>query len=210
MTEKQKRRLLIGLKSLKERYTGNVGGETDIEYADNLVSEDEFTAAVKPERNVVAKTFDTQGDFDSYANQRRGIEMTPKEQQAVITEQIPKPSTPSTPSNQLQQPIPNNNKDITINDPIRITKSITFSDDTEGADILADFIEKLELQKSKPTQQDKFFIKYEITDNFGKNETTIIKKLKEGNQFCWTAFSKHESAEEEGNPENSDKESERI
>ena len=40
------------------------------------------------------------------------------------------------------------------------------------------------------------------------NDTTIIKKLKEGNQFCWTAFSKHESAEEEGNPEGSeDKES---
>lgn len=140
MTLEQKKKVLKLLYSMKE---GNIGGETDITNADNLVAEDEFTGATEQERNVIAKTFDTKADFDSYTNQRRGIEMTPKEQQAVLTY-----------------------KDAT------------------------------------PTQKDRFFIKYETTDDFGNNATTIIKKLKEGNnQFCWTAFSKHETAEEEGKPE---------
>ena len=147
MTMEQKKLILGILKNVKEEYTGNVGGETDITYADNLVSEDEFTAAIKPERNVIAKTFDTHADYDSYVNQRRGIEMTPKEQQAVLG-----------------------------------------------------------FKKANPTQQDKFFIKYETTDAFGQNNTTTIKKLKEGNQFCWTAFSKYETAEEEGNPEDDETE----
>lgn len=136
MTMEQKKRLLIALKALREEVTGNVGGETDIANADNLVSEEET------ERNVVAKTFDTQSDFDSYVNQHRGIEMTAKEQQAVLG-----------------------------------------------------------YKNAKPTQQDKFFVKYETTDGFGNNTTTVIKKLREGNQFCFTAFSKHETAEEEGQPE---------
>ena len=55
MSEDQKRKLLVGLRRFKEEYTGNVGGETDIANADNLVAEDEFTSAIKPERNVVAK-----------------------------------------------------------------------------------------------------------------------------------------------------------
>jgi hypothetical protein len=97
------------------------------------------------ERNVVAKTFDTKSDFDSYVNQRRGIEMTPQEQQSILN-----------------------------------------------------------YKEAKPTQQDKFFVKYETTDDFGNNTTTVIKKLKEGNQFCWTAFAKHETAEEEGKPEGSE------
>lgn len=146
MTEDQKKRLLTALKSLKETFgnplsqtTGNVGGETDIVNADNLVAEDVPEAT---ERNVVAKTFDTEGDFDSYVNQHRGIEMTSKEQQAVLG-----------------------------------------------------------YKNAKPTQQDKFFVKYETTDAFGTNDTTVIKKLKEGNQFCWTAFSKHQNSEDEGKPE---------
>lgn len=143
MTLDQKSRLLKTLHSLKEEYTGNIGGETDISNADNLqVNEDEFTSQVKPERNVVAKTFDTHADFDSYINQRRGIEMTPKEIQSIIG-----------------------------------------------------------FQKAKPTQQDKFFVKFEKTDDFGNNSTTVIKKLREGNQFCWTAFSKNETAEDEGKPD---------
>lgn len=146
MSEDQKRKLLVGLRRFKEEYNGNVGGETDIANADNLVAEDEFTAAVKPERNVVAKTFDTEGDFDSYIKQRRGIEITSKEQQAVLS-----------------------------------------------------------YAKTRPIQRDRFFIRYETTDDFGNNDTTVIKKLKEGNQFCWTAFSKHETAEEEGKPEGSEK-----
>ncbi len=143
MTNEQKSRLLVGLRKLKEQTIGNIGGETDISADGNMmVSEDEFTANVEPERNVVAKTFDTHSDFDSYVNQRRGLEMTPKEQQSIIG-----------------------------------------------------------YQKAKPTQQDKFFAKYEKTDSFGNNTTTVIKKLREGNQFCWTAFTKNETAEDEGKPD---------
>jgi hypothetical protein len=145
MTEKQKRQLLIGLRKIRKEYTGNVGGETDIQNADNLqVNEDEFTAATKPEPNVISKTFDTEADFDSYVHQRRGIEITPKELESI-----------------------QNFKD------------------------------------AKPIELDRFHVKYETTDNFGNNNTTVIKKLKEGNQFCWTAFSKYETAEEEGTPETS-------
>lgn len=209
MTTEQKGRLLEVLKGLREEYTGNVGGETDIRNADNMmVAEDEFTAAIKPERNAIAKTFDTKGDFDSYVNQRRGIEMTKKERDALmISEQAPAPAMaakPATPSNQPAPAAPQEpegEEDVTVDDTIRITKSITFIDETDGANILSDLIEKLELHKAQPTYQDKFLIKYEVTDDFGDNDTTVIKKLKEGNQFCWTAFSKHETAEEEGKPE---------
>lgn len=148
MTEEQKRKLLIGLRRMREEYTCNVGGETDIVNPDNFVAEDEFTgtgvtgASGNSEPNVVAKTFDTNADFDSYVNQRRGIEMTPKEMQAI-----------------------GNYRD------------------------------------ARPTQQDRFFVRFESTDDFGNNSTIVIKKLKEGAQFCWTAFSKHESAEDEGKPE---------
>lgn len=84
MTEAQKQRLLTVLRTLKEEYTGNVGGETDIRNADNMmVAEDEFTAREKPEANVIAQTYDTEADFDSYVRIRRGIEMTPKELEAI-------------------------------------------------------------------------------------------------------------------------------
>lgn len=153
MTIEHKKRFLNLLKKIKEEYTGNVGGETDITNADNLqVNEDEFTSGVEnKEREVVAKTFDTEGDYDSYVNQRRGIEMTPKEQQSIIS-----------------------------------------------------------YDKAKPTQRDRFFVKYENTDDFGKNKTVIVKKLKEGNQFVWTAFTKVESASEEGKPEIGSNETEII
>lgn len=145
MSLEQKRRLLVGLKKLREQqFGGNQGGTTDIANADNLVAEDDFTSQ---SRNVVAKTFETQGDYDSYVNQHRGIEMTSKEQQSILG-----------------------------------------------------------YKPAKPTQQDKFFVKYESTDDFGNNDTTVIKKLKEGNQFTWTAFAKHESTEDEGKPEGSNDE----
>ncbi len=133
LTGEQKRRLLVGLKKLKEGYAG--GGNTDITNADNLVSEES-------ERTVVAKTFDTTAPFDPFVNQHRGIEMTPKEQQAII-----------------------------------------------GYDSV------------KPTQRDRFSVKFEKTDDFGTNDTTVVKKLKDGQQFCWTAFTTHSSAEELGQPE---------
>ena len=233
MTNEQKCRLLVGLRKFKESCgygnDGNIGGTTDIVNADNLqVSENEFTNGDnQPSAKVIAKTFDTEADYDSYVNQRRGIEMTPKELQTVsviaeatIPQQAqqplptPKPATPKTPARpQSPTPIPQSKPqpneqpdDTTADDKIRIQKSNTFVDDTQGADVLSNFLSELELAQEKPTAGDKFFLRYELTDDFGNNTTTIIKKLKEGNQFCWTAFSKYESAEEEGNPGNKDEE----
>lgn len=194
LTKEQKRKLIVGLRKLKEEYTGNVGGETDIAYADNLqVNEDEFTTRTGPETNVIAKTFDTQADFDSYVNQRRGIEITSREVQALVNEL----ATPDTAAS--------NDNEVTVDDTIRITKTITFTEETEGANVLADLLIKLELQNQRPTQTTRYYVKYEATDSFGNNNTTIIKKLKEGNQFCWTAFSKYERAEEEGKPDSEKK-----
>jgi hypothetical protein len=136
-TEAQKRKLLVGLRKLKEGYAG--GGNTDITNADNLVAELEATS----ERPAVAKQFETDGDFDSYVNQHRGVEFTPMEQQAVLG-----------------------------------------------------------FQKAKPSQQDKFFVKYENSDDFGTNQTVVIKKLKEGNQFCWTAFATYSKPDQQETPEN--------
>ena len=200
MSEEQKRKLLIGLRKFKE---GCIGGETDIPADGNLsVAENEFTSGdSRPQPKAIAKTFDTNADFDSYVNQRRGIEMTPKERQALVTELASAPPaqaappTQATPSNEPSQDTE------TVDDKIRIQKSAPFMDDTQGADILSDFLAELELSHERPTSGDKFFMKYELTDEFGHNTTTVIKKLKEGGQFCWTAFSKYESAEEEGNPE---------
>jgi hypothetical protein len=138
---------------------------------------------------VIAKTFDTNADFDSYINQRRGIEITSKEVQSIVSEL----TTPS--QNSEDEP------EVTVDDTIRITKTITFVEENEGANILADLLIKLELQDQKPIETVRYYIKYETTDEFGNNNTTVIKKLKEGNQFCWTAFSKYERAENEGNSE---------
>jgi hypothetical protein len=208
MSEEQKRKLLVGLRRFKEEYTGNVGGETDIANADNLqTNENEFTGGdSRPQPKVIAKTFDTNADYDSYINQRRGIEMTPKERQAMITElasNTPHQATPpsqATPSNSTTQEPSQDDTETTVDDKIRIQKSTTFVDETQGADILSNFLAELELSNEKPTSGDKFFMKYETTDAFGNNTTTVIKKLREGGQFCWTAFSKYESAEEEGQP----------
>ncbi len=208
MTMEQKQRLLKVLKSIREEYTGNVGGETDIRNPDNLmVAEDEYTGtgAVIPEQNVIAKVFDTKGDFDSYVNQRRGIEMTPKERQSLVREQAPvsaRPSAPAVPSNQPAE----SPSEETVDDKIRIQKTNTFVDETDGAKILGDFLAKLELLNQKPIQQDKFSAKYEVTDDFGNNDTTVIKKLKEpeSGQFQWVAFSKHETPEEKETPEGSE------
>ena len=213
LSVEQKRRLLVGLHKLKEGYAGT----TDISNADNLqVNEDEFTSNLRPEPKVIAKTFDTEADFDSYVKQRRGIEMTPKEIQAVsvMSEQTMPMATPQQPAQppvqqqpQQNQPAPANTStqqnpedDVTADDKIRVQKSQTFMDDIQGADILSNFLADVGLAKEKPTRSDKFHMEYELTDDFGNNTTTVIKKLKEGNQFCWTAFSKYESPEEEGNP----------
>lgn len=122
LDEAGKKKLLKALKLYKE--------------SQGAISEDIMD---KPERNPIAKTFDTKSDFESYVAQRRGIQMTPKELQSIQN-----------------------------------------------------------YSQARPTQQDAFAVKYETTDDFGNNQTTVIKKHKEGNQFCWTAFSKHETAAEEG------------
>lgn len=211
MSEEQKRKLLVGLRRYKEEYTGNVGGEvgTGLDADGPPLGENEFTSGdSRPQPKVIAKTFDTNADFDSYVNQRRGIEMTPKERQALVTELVATPPrqaappTQATPSNaatpEPSQEPSQDDDETTVDDKIRIQKSTTFVDETQGADILADFLAELELSNEKPISGDKFFMKYELTDEFGKNTTTVVKKLKEGNQFCWTAFSKYESSEEEG------------
>ena len=64
----------------------------------------------------------------------------------------------------------------------------------------------LTYKSAKPTEQDKFFVKYESVDDFQNNESTVIKKLQEGNQFCWTAFSKSENPQEDENEEEQSKE----
>jgi hypothetical protein len=208
MSGEQKRKLLIGLRRFKEEYTGNVGGEvgTGLDADGPPLGENEFTSGNTPtQTKVVAKTFDTNADYDSYVNQRRGIEITPKERQALMTELAANPSAQAAPP---QQSTPSNaasqepsEDETTVDDKIRIQKSITFTDETQGAEILAKFLAELGLSNQKPTSGDKFFMKYEVTDDFGNNTTTVIKKLKEGSMFCWTAFSKYETAEEEGNPE---------
>jgi len=228
LTNEQKKRLIVGLRKLREQ-DGNIGGTTDIVNADNLqVSENEFTSGdSQPASKVIAKTFDTEADFDSYVNQRRGIEMTPKEMQTVsVMAEAIEPSMPAQPSQRPQSPPhpkpqpkpqskpqptpqskpqpPTEPSDETVDDKIRVQKSNTFVDETQGADILSNFLAELELNREKPTHGDKFFLRYELTDDFGNNTTTIIKKLKEGNQFCWVAFSKYETAEEEGNPGGND------
>ena len=116
------------------------------EIQEPMMLEDDDTTGGE-ERNVIAKTFDTKADFDSYVNQRRGIEITSQEQQSILN-----------------------------------------------------------YREAKPTKLDRFFVKFETTDDFGNNSTTIIKKLREGSQLCWTAFQKHETAEEEGKPEGQVKE----
>ena len=109
LSVKQKQRLLVGLRKLKEGYAGmgdsGMGiDNTDIANADNLqVNEDEFTSNLRPEPKVIAKTFDTEADFDSYVNQRRGIEMTSKEMQAVsvMSEQTMPMATPQQPMKKI-------------------------------------------------------------------------------------------------------------
>lgn len=43
-----------------------------------------------------------------------------------------------------------------------------------------------------PTANDPWVIRYETTDGFGDNKTTVIKKHQQGNQFCFTAYTKHD------------------
>lgn len=53
---------------------------------------------------------------------------------------------------------------------------------------------------STPTMQTPFMVKFESTDDFGNNTTTVIKKYKQGNQFVFTAFTKHDNSNIEAEP----------
>jgi hypothetical protein len=57
---------------------------------------------------------------------------------------------------------------------------------------------------AKPVEMTDFMVKYESTDDYSNNNTTIVKKLKEGNQFCWTAFSKNTNMESSTNTQQGD------
>lgn len=43
----------------------------------------------------------------------------------------------------------------------------------------------------KPSKIDKNQIRYESSDQFNNNTTTVVKKLREGSQFAYTAFTKY-------------------
>lgn len=47
----------------------------------------------------------------------------------------------------------------------------------------------------KPTKIDKNEIRYETTDDFGSGTTSVIKKLKDGQGFVYTAFTKYSQAQ---------------
>lgn len=219
MTLSQKRRLLEVLRSVKEEYTGNIGGEvgTGLDADGPPVNEDEFTAREKPEANVVAQTYDTEADFNSYVRVRRGIEITPKEAEAIANfRQIrptrqdkfsvefkttdafgdnnttvikkllqdnkftwvafskhenatekgkpdsekageedkggeenagtePAPELPPLKEIAPGQPQQTSSDSFEVKDQIRVTKSITFNNDTEGSDTLTDFLQRLDI-----------------------------------------------------------------
>lgn len=47
--------------------------------------------------------------------------------------------------------------------------------------------------KTKPIKQNKFFVRYESTDDFGNSTITMIKKLREGNDLVFTTFQVNKS-----------------
>lgn len=53
----------------------------------------------------------------------------------------------------------------------------------------------------KPSKIDKNQVRYESSDQFNNNTTTVIKKLREGSQFSYTSFTKYSQTQKEKNPE---------
>jgi hypothetical protein len=45
-----------------------------------------------------------------------------------------------------------------------------------------------------PTAEDQFMVRYENTDDFGNNTTTVIKKFREGTQFVFVSFTKNDNS----------------
>jgi hypothetical protein len=57
------------------------------------------------------------------------------------------------------------------------------------------------LKEVKPSKIERTELWYETSDDFKNSTTTIIKKMKDGNQFSFNAFQKHETAQPEEKPE---------
>lgn len=131
LSTEEKRKLLYGLKLLKKKIEKEMYDHSPGEPM--WISEEDPNA----ERNVIAKTFAIDGDFDPYVNKNRGIQFTGKE-----------------------------------------------------IDAIENFKENV-----APSAFDQFMVRFETTDDFGNNTTTVIKKFRQGNQFVFTAFAKHDKAE---------------
>lgn len=137
LSVEEKKKLLYGLKLWKKKIAKE-NAMTLSPQEPMWISEEEPNV----ERNVIAKTFTTNGDFDPFVNQNRGIQFAPKEIEAI-----------------------------------RNFKKIV-----------------------SPTAQDPFFVRFEGTDNFGNNTTTVIKKHRQGNQLTFTAFTKHDKVQPKPKP----------
>lgn len=130
LTHEQKKKLIVGLKKLRNKTS-----------SENIVLSPQEPMWVsednnQSDRDVIAKTFNVQGDFDPYVNKNRGIQFSSKENDTIAN----------------------------------------YTDDVT------------------PTAQDQFMIRYETTDDFGNNTTTVVKKYRQGNQFVFAAFTHHDNS----------------
>jgi hypothetical protein len=90
-----------------------------------------------------------------------------------------------------------------------VAKTFTVKDDFEryakryvGQPFAPKELEALDtFQETKPTKIDRIEIRYETTDEFQNTTSTILKKMKDSGQFCFTAFTKHTKVEPEEDPE---------
>jgi len=55
-------------------------------------------------------------------------------------------------------------------------------------------------KEQKPSKIEKNQIRYETTDGFNNGTTTVIKKLQDGGQFAYTAFTKYDTAKPKPKP----------
>ena len=90
-----------------------------------------------------------------------------------------------------------------------VAKTFNVKDDFEryakryvGQPFLPKELEALDtFQETKPTKIDRIEIRYETTDEFQNTTSTILKKMKDSGQFCFTAFTKHTKVEPQEEPE---------
>lgn len=210
-----KKKLILGLKRWKEKLAKE-NSMTLSPQEPMWVSEE----IPNKERNVIAKTFTINGDFNQYVNRNRGVQFTSKEMDSISnfksnvtptfqdkfsikfettddfgnnttciikkhlqgnqfvftaytshdkarpepkpeSKPIQKPTLPSTKkisppvkgtsplstSKPTNKPTPSSplKEENNMNNQIEVTKTITFQNDNQGADILADFLRKIDL-----------------------------------------------------------------